>query len=76
VAGEANRDLRLFGDSIRRHRMALDVSQEKFAELCGLHRTYIGQVERGEKNVSFLNIQKISSALRMKPSTLFGSAKL
>ena len=76
MARESHRELRLLGDNIRRHRTSLGVSQEKFAELCGLHRTYIGQVERGEKNVSFVNIVRISAALRIKPSALFDSAKL
>ena len=76
MARESHRELRQLGDSIRRHRTALDVSQEKFAELCGLHRTYIGQVERGEKNVSFVNIVRISTAVKLKPSALFESAKL
>jgi transcriptional regulator with XRE-family HTH domain len=71
---EAYRELRSFGDAIRSHRKALAVSQEDFAEMCGLHRTYIGQVERGEKNISFVNILKISTALRIKSSELFSSA--
>jgi len=73
---EAHRELRLLGDGIRRHRNGLDVSQEKFAELCGLHRTYVGQVERGEKNISFTNILRIAKALRVKPSHLLDSANL
>lgn len=52
------------------------LSQEDFAELCDLHRTYIGQVERGEKNISFANILRISKALSMKPSKLLQQAKL
>ncbi|MBX3735609.1 MAG: helix-turn-helix transcriptional regulator [Candidatus Didemnitutus sp.] len=69
-------DLRLLGEGIRRHRQALDVSQEDFAELCDLHRTYIGQVERGEKNISFENILKIARGLKIKPSKLFSTAGL
>lgn len=71
---DANRELRLLGDAIRRLRMDLAVSQERFAEMCGLHRTYIGQVERGEKNISFENILRIAAALRIKPSRLFSAS--
>jgi len=69
-------DLRLLGEGIRRHRQALGVSQEDFAELCDLHRTYIGQVERGEKNISFENISKVSRALKLKPSKLLSASGL
>ena len=68
--------LRAFGEAIRHRRIVLGASQEGFAELCGLHRTYVGQVERGEKNVSFENILRISSALGVNASELFGDAKL
>jgi transcriptional regulator with XRE-family HTH domain len=54
----------------------MSLSQEDFAELCDVHRTYVGQVERGEKNVSFENIVKISKALGLRPSRLFQRAKL
>jgi DNA-binding XRE family transcriptional regulator len=64
-----------FGGSIRQRRKALKVSQEAFAELCGLHRTYIGQVERGEKNISFNNILLIVHALKVKPSQLFAQSE-
>ncbi len=76
MTNEARKELRAFGEGIRRGRNALKVSQEDFAELCGLHRTYVGQVERGEKNVSFVNILRISAALKMRPSDLFKSAAL
>lgn len=64
------------GDTIRHHRKLLKISQEDFAELCGLHRTYIGQVERGEKNISFANIQRIATALKLRPSQLLAQSKL
>lgn len=69
-------ELRRLGDAIRHHRKLRGLSQESFAEVCDLHRTYIGQVERGEKNISFVNIFGIAKALKMKPSALFGKAKL
>ena len=51
-------------------RKGLGISQEKLAELSGLHRTYIGMIERSEKNITLLNIQKISKALNVEISTL------
>jgi len=47
------------------------ISQEELAFRCGLHRTYIGSIERGERNVSLLNIFKICKALEIKPDMLF-----
>jgi DNA-binding XRE family transcriptional regulator len=54
---------RAFGDRIRVHRKALDISQEKLGERSGLHRTYIGHLERGEVNPSLLNILRVAAAL-------------
>ena len=51
------------GDRIRALRSQYGWSQEQFAEICGLHRTYMGHVERGEKNVSLSTILRISEAL-------------
>jgi len=68
--------LRSLGRAIREGRIDLKLSQEDFAELCGLHRTYIGCVERGEKNVSMENVQKIARALKLKPSWLLDRANL
>ncbi len=73
---EGKAELRAFGDAIRENRKRLGVSQEDFAELCGLHRTYIGQLERGEKNVSFINVLRVSKAFRVKPSMLMAGARL
>lgn len=61
-----------FGKRVREERIRLGLSQEKFAELVGLHRTYIGMVERGEKNITINNIKRIAKALRMTVSRLFG----
>lgn len=52
-----------FGQNIRFLRNSLDVSQEELASLCGLHRTYIGSVERGERNITLVNAEKIACAL-------------
>jgi len=50
-------------------------SQEKFADVCGLHRTYIGSIERGERNVSLQNIVKIAQALKITPSELLSDIR-
>jgi len=61
---------KIFGQNIRRLRIAKDLSQEALAELCPLHRTYVGGIERGERNVSLQNIVKIARALGVVPSKL------
>lgn len=61
---------RSFGDRVRDFRKQRGHSQEELADLCGLHRTYIGSVERGERNVTLLNIYKIAKALSVKPGDL------
>lgn len=54
------------GDNVRKYRKNLGVSQERFAEMCGLHRTYISDIECGQRNVSVENIQKIAEALKIE----------
>lgn len=60
-----------FGRQLRIIRIEKKLSQEDLALACGLDRTYIGGVERGERNISLLNIIKISKALGCSPSKLF-----
>ena len=62
---------KILGQRIRNHRTAKGLSQEKLAELSGCHPTYIGQIERGEKNATIESIEKISSALNIPLSRLF-----
>lgn len=62
---------KLFGERVRELRKEQGLSQEKFAHICGLHRTYIGCVERGEKNISIENIKKIAVALKVDIYKLF-----
>jgi transcriptional regulator with XRE-family HTH domain len=63
------------GERIRVLRKAKGFSQEEFAHECDLHRTYMGDTERGERNVSLHNIAKIASALGMTISELFSGIK-
>lgn len=58
------------GLAIRQLRRARGISQEAFAASCGLHRTYIGGIERGERNVSFANLLRIADALGVRPAEL------
>lgn len=60
-----------FGKAVRKRRMRLGVSQEEFAGLCGLDRTYIGGIERGERNVALVNIEKVAKAFHIPLSELF-----
>jgi transcriptional regulator with XRE-family HTH domain len=62
--------LKLIGDEVKRRRISAELSQEELASLSNLHRTYIGSVERGERNVSLQNIVSIAIALKCKPSQL------
>lgn len=60
-----------FGQTVRRIRNHKEISQEYFADLCGLHRTYMSDIELGKRNVSLENIEKIALALDMRVSELF-----
>lgn len=59
------------GQRIRSYRLQKRLSQEELAERCGLHPTYIGQVERGEKNATIESVNKIAGGLSLPLSTLF-----
>ncbi len=63
--------IKVFGKNVRKHREELGVSQEKFAEMCGLHRTYISDIERFQRSISLSNIQKIAAALGVEVYKLF-----
>ena len=62
---------KVVGQRIRNYRTQKCLSQDKLAELAGFHPTYIGQLERGEKNATLESIEKITSALQISLSTLF-----
>jgi transcriptional regulator with XRE-family HTH domain len=63
-------ELETLGTNVRLCRKQRGISQEKLAELACLHRTYIGGIERGERNVSLINIVKIARALGVPPERL------
>jgi transcriptional regulator with XRE-family HTH domain len=65
------RFLRRIGDRIRERRIARGWTQDELGEKCELHRTFIGSVERGERNVSILNLRVIAVALRIALAELF-----
>ena len=55
-----------FGDKVREIRVSQNLSQEQLAHLADVHRTYIGMIERAEKNITLVNIEKIAYALNVK----------
>jgi transcriptional regulator with XRE-family HTH domain len=61
---------RLFGERVRAERLRLGVSQETLAQLSGVHWTFVGQVERGTRNLSLHNIVKIAAGLDVDPAVL------
>jgi transcriptional regulator with XRE-family HTH domain len=60
-----------FGFAIKQRRQEIGISQEVLAERAGLHRTYIGDIERGVRNLSLENIEKLAKALQLPISDLF-----
>ena len=59
-----------FGERVRARRHDLGLSQEQLAEACGVHWTFVGQVERGRRNISLHNILKVAAGLQLDPGTL------
>lgn len=78
VSGKTDKDQRLrgLGQAIRARREALEVSQEALADAAGMDRAHMGKIERGERNVTLLNLLKIAAALRCRASTLMEAAGL
>ena len=60
-----------FGQKVREERTKLSLSQEELASRAGVHRTYIGMIERAEKNITLENIQKVCKALNLKIGDFF-----
>ena len=63
--------IKVFGTNVRKYRTEKKISQEKFAELCGLHRTYISDVECFRRSIALDNIHKIADALEVDTYKLF-----
>lgn len=76
VSHDKNRDLVRLGAVVRAHRVALGLSQEALADAAEIDRSHMGKIERGERNVTFLNILRIANALDRKPSVLLAEAGL
>lgn len=64
-----------FARRMRLRRVELAMSQERLAEDCGLHRTYVGSVERGERNVSIDNMERIATALQVDVADLLAPSR-
>lgn len=60
----------IFAANLRRERERRGLSQEHLADLAGLHRTYVGSVERGERNISIDNVERLARALEVEPASL------
>ncbi len=63
--------IKVFGNNVKRYRKKLGISQEAFAEKCGLHRTYISAIECYRRSISLENIQRIADALGIETYKLF-----
>lgn len=63
--------IKVFGNNLKKYRMAIGMSQEEFAEKCGLYRTYISAVECHRRSISLENIQRIADALGIETYKLF-----
>lgn len=73
---DRNNDLVALGATIRTLRKAVGLSQEALADLAEIDRSHMGKIERGERNVSLLNILRIARAIDTKPSDILGAAGL
>lgn len=62
--------IKIFGTNLKRYRLQMNLSQEKFAEKAGLHRTYISDLERFQRSIALDNIQKIADAIGIEPYKL------
>ena len=66
--------LNIFGENVRKYRRNLDISQEELAHRAELHRTYIGMIERAEKNITLVNMEKIANALKVNIEDLLNNS--
>ena len=63
--------VKVFGNNLKKYRTAMNISQESFADKCGMHRTYISAIECYRRSISLENIQKIADALEIETYKLF-----
>jgi len=68
---ESDPDLLAFGRTVRQLRLARDLSQEELAHRSGLHRNYVGGIERGERNVGILAVFALARGLNCAPADFF-----
>lgn len=68
-----NSTLISFAKRVREERKKMGISQEELAERAGVHRTYVGMIERAEKNITLESMEKIAKALKIKISDLLGN---
>ncbi len=73
---DKDHDLMRLGDAVRARRIALALSQEALADIAEIDRSHMGKIERGERNITFLNILRIAKAIQCKPSDLLSDAGL
>lgn len=73
IKPKQSRLVTVFAENVRANRLRLGLSQEELAERAKLHRTYIGMIERREKNVTIYNIERIAQALDVAPAKLLSS---
>lgn len=64
-----------FGDAVRHRREELGLNQEELAHRAGIHRTYLSDVERGQRNIALVNIEHLAKALELKLSDLFAAVE-
>ena len=78
VSGKADKDeqLKRVGQAVRTRRESLDISQEALADAAQMDRAHMGKIERGERNVTLLNLLKIAAALRCRASDILEAAGL
>jgi transcriptional regulator with XRE-family HTH domain len=78
VSGQQDAEgvLKRLGDAVRASRKTLGLSQEALADAAGIDRAHMGKIERGERNVTLLNVARIAKAIGCKPSDLLASADL
>lgn len=65
----------IFAANMKRRRIELGLSQEELAERAGVHRTYVGMLERGEKNATLYSLERLAGALQVEPATLLLNTK-